>query len=342
MFFRCLSVVYVFLCFLDVVKAIEPLSEPAHIISQAKLCQQSYSLAHDPKACSDETIYPFYSSKKTLGGFIKVLDDKSISVVFKGTSTTDDVVTDLTGWWAVDHITGLRCHQGALSLFQDLYASFQKALCDASKAHQFDIQEVKWFVAGHSLGGGLAQLAAYYLQHKGLKVERVTTFGAFQLFDAPSAVWYDEKLKARTDTIIQENDPVSMVGALDWVNALYVVQALYKSYHTPDALLEISHLLAQVRQPLSSSCHVGQITVLPSQLIPHRMQTFIDHYSHEENDLKEVRPLKRSQAPQTAHAEHYMHKGAVYGLAKANCHPFIDPAKQAQLEAPLVCPVACG
>ncbi|MGB1229853.1 MAG: lipase family protein, partial [Holosporaceae bacterium] len=203
-------------------------------------------------------------------------------------------------------------------------------------------QEAKWRVTGHSLGGALAQLMAYYLQHKGLAVEWVTTFGTFQMFDAPSAAWYDEKLKACTYTIIQENDPVSMVGALDWVNALYIVQALYKSYHTPDALLEISNLLAQVSQPLSSSCHVGQITVLPSQLIPHRMQTFIDHYSHEENDLKEGRPLKRSQAPQTAYAEHYTQKAFVYTLAKANCHPFINPAKQAQLSAPLICPIACG
>lgn len=339
-FLRLFSIVYL-VCVSSVVGALT--KEEADIFcDQAKLCQQSYSLAHDPKASSDKNIYPFGSGEKIAEGFIKVAEDKkSITVVFKGTSTAKDVITDLKALWAIDHTTEQRCHNGALNRFQELLPNLEELMSRVIRENNV-ASDVEVHLTGHSLGGALLPLAALHFERKKLNLKTVSLIAPFKVLDSVSAAEYDKALKERTYTIIHANDLVPMMGGVSWSDLVSLCYGVYQQFKTPNLLSGITALLGQWKHFSSGGRHVGQVIMLPEQADPHQIDTFVVSFSDPKQYTQETLPFDQQPISTKEWIEHHGHKAFVYLLVKLGLHPSIQQIQQAQSRESPLCTAAAA
>ena len=213
-------------------------------------------------------IRPIPGDKGDALGFLAQDNEGNVHIVFKGTSTLGDVLVDAKNVWAVCHETGLRCHQGALSVFQGFFPFIQGALDDMDR---LAMDGVKITVYGHSLASFFAKMTAYCLRQKGYDVA-VFTFADFRFFDKISAIAYDDVLKEQTCTVLACDDFVSRYGPIDYSSLLQLAVKSYQEYknwqqhHFSDIALSLinkllfsSKSLPLYMAYLTSGQHTGQI-----------------------------------------------------------------------------------
>lgn len=131
--------------------------------------------------------------------------DRSYAVIFPGTASVNDWRTDLHVK-KVDWDAG-RVHRGFAAAYQSIHAQLVSLL--PADAHLT--------IAGHSLGGALATLAALRL-NVGYQIDAVYTFGSPRVGNGPFARAYDAQFHDFTFRIVNEGDPVPHVP---WVLGTY-------------------------------------------------------------------------------------------------------------------------
>ncbi len=123
------------------------------------------------------------------------------TVYFPGTASVRDILTDLKVRKA-DWLGGSRVHNGFLTAFKSVANGLQMA-CSGAREVNF---------AGHSLGGALAMLAAFWFQDMRLaEVGYVHTFGQPRAGNGPFARAYDSLLGDRTVRLVNEDDPIPRI-----------------------------------------------------------------------------------------------------------------------------------
>jgi len=150
----------------------------------------------------------------------------SFVFVFRGTEKNwEDYSTDANIWHR--SINGLRGHAGFLNAYKWVSKNIDSYLETLPTSSRRNHAQKGITLAGHSLGGALAQIAAHDLSDK-INLKYVVTFGAPRIFDALSASKYDKKLKDKTYNVIYNQDFVS--GLPHWSlnfkrtgNAVYFV-----------------------------------------------------------------------------------------------------------------------
>ena len=110
----------------------------------------------------------------TEGMLLADQDGKYAVIVMRGTSSPTDVLTDLKAWKTSDPTGGKgRCHSG----IANAYKSIAESLYPVVSALFKDNPRMKvLFVTGHSLGGGLATLAAKGIKMRCPEVPKVTMY----------------------------------------------------------------------------------------------------------------------------------------------------------------------
>lgn len=206
-------------------------------IACAQTIQGLYSGKLSPNVVSPET---------DTQALVEKQPDGSYAIIFPGTASLRDMLTDArvkkTEWHAGN------VHEG----FHAAYDSVREKIEALLPA------DARLVIAGHSLGGALASLAAHDLGLESFyKVEQVITFGSPRVGNGLFARSYDDRLSSRTFRLVNDGDPVPH---LPWVCGSYhhVRQQVYLSDRgtirvdqpTLTALSEVDQtILALIKKP---------------------------------------------------------------------------------------------
>ncbi len=111
---------------------------------------------------------------------------------------------------------GARFHRGFLEALGEIWEPFFKAV-DA----EFSRKERPVFVTGHSLGGGLAVLAAWRLQRQMIPVQQVYTFGAPMVGNAAAAEAFAREFPNRIFRFVDYRDMVPKLPTVSLLSNEY-------------------------------------------------------------------------------------------------------------------------
>ena len=111
---------------------------------------------------------------------------------------------------------GARFHRGFLEALGEIWDPFYKAV-DA----EFSKKERPVYVTGHSLGGGLAVLAAWRLQRQMIPVQQVYTFGAPMTGNAAAAEAFAKEFPNRIFRFVDCRDMVPKLPTVSLLSNEY-------------------------------------------------------------------------------------------------------------------------
>lgn len=138
-------------------------------------------------------------------------EDDTIYIVYKGTSTTTNALTDLKFTPNRDGF-----HSGIASDYERTATDMLKILENIRIENTWSTEELSKHLVftGHSLGGGLAQVAAFRWKENHPYSPRVVTFAAPAVMTDSKAKQYDEEFGMRNNTltVVQAGDPVPVIN----------------------------------------------------------------------------------------------------------------------------------
>jgi triacylglycerol lipase len=153
--------------------------------------------------------YDFRNKKYSVEGFIAYDKDKAV-LSFAGTDDAKDLKNNAETWSEPvdDQSCGkqLRFHSGFHKAAMEVINHNNGALI--SHLAELQSQGKKIYITGHSLGGALATITAYYAKTatKPVDIAGVYTFGQPFTGDDDFQNCYDEKLKGRTFRFVSDKD----------------------------------------------------------------------------------------------------------------------------------------
>lgn len=127
-------------------------------------------------------------------------NDEIILLVFRGTTTRRDWSTDLNIKFVPSQVG--RIHRGFNAALDYVWKDIRQRLLE------FRDKDQSIWIAGHSLGGALATLAADRITEEGLEVRGLCTFGQPCVGDKIFASNFDNKIKSRTFRFVHDEDVV--------------------------------------------------------------------------------------------------------------------------------------
>ena len=163
-------------------------------------------------------VYPFHASYEKQSGLVVVDRSGHVTIVFKGTNSLDNWKTNFHGNWAIDQKSDGRIHNGMLCHWRALKKPVFDILEKIAQGQGKKVFQLNVSFEGHSLGGGTALIAAHTLKDL-FSIQKVTTFGAPQVFDLDTAAIYNKFLGAVTENIQQVLDPVPYAQGISPVRA---------------------------------------------------------------------------------------------------------------------------
>eukprot|EP00004_Rigifila_ramosa_P024666 TRINITY_DN7220_c0_g1_i1.p1 TRINITY_DN7220_c0_g1~~TRINITY_DN7220_c0_g1_i1.p1 ORF type:complete len:1162 (-),score=233.11 TRINITY_DN7220_c0_g1_i1:91-3576(-) len=173
----------------------------AEVVASSTQCPVQYGIA--------------FTSKITVSANSKLAQDKEIFVVFRSTTTFEDMKTDLSAWPAFFGDYPGKCHAGFLALASHV---------PLDKFANYVHDGYRIVFCGHSLGGAVAHLVALRLlihsaiagtaQHLVVSI----AFGSPYSVDAEAAKLIEKKYPQNFLSIVREKDPIPT--ALDFTALL--------------------------------------------------------------------------------------------------------------------------
>lgn len=153
--------------------------------------------------------------------------DDCIAIVFRGTDSIRDWITDVD-FLREELLTSRRfgraeVHSGFLQAYQSILGALTDRLRVLADGHLADGHHSTKpiFVAGHSLGGALALLAALELERQGFEIAQVYTYGQPRLGNRAFCRVYNAALGDRTYRVVYQEDIVPRVPHLPAVTDWY-------------------------------------------------------------------------------------------------------------------------
>ena len=148
--------------------------------------------------------FQFFEGEATdTQGYI-IADEHVIVIAFRGSESERDWVRNLLAFQGDSPLGVGFVHHGFIGNLYEILPDLESALIQLRSNNQH-----VW-IAGHSLGGALAILAASHLEPIGL--QGIYTFGQPVVGDTVFSARYDQLLKDRTYRFIEYGDPVPRLG----------------------------------------------------------------------------------------------------------------------------------
>ncbi len=159
--------------------------------------------------------------------------DQAIAVIFRGSESPtsldgfkDWLLTNANnllivpeGRLGTDFIAagvGARFHRGFMQALADVWDPMYSAVETAWNSAERPV-----WVAGHSLGGALALLAAWRLQRQFIPVHEVVTFGAPMVGNDLAAAAFEKEFAGKIFRIVDVEDPVPLLPTVSLVANSY-------------------------------------------------------------------------------------------------------------------------
>lgn len=141
-----------------------------------------------------------------------IMKGDEVSVSFRGTKNGKNVVSDANMILSSSTFMEGRVHQGFYRGFQSLWPGIREEIDAHAKTQNKAAEEMKFNFTGHSMGGAIAKIGAWFV-HKEWGVEpeniRVATFGDPRVFDTRQAEEYNKVLGDRTLRVVEHHtDPI--------------------------------------------------------------------------------------------------------------------------------------
>ncbi|CAO5676406.1 MAG: hypothetical protein NEHIOOID_00095 [Holosporales bacterium] len=152
-------------------------------------------------------------------GYVTTRQDGKVIVSFKGTTSMQNAFTDGLFFWG--NLNGGSYHRGILNAYLSVQSSLLKILEDLATERKTDLQSIlkETFFTGHSLGGGMAIIAADQLRRQGYDLSGVVTFAAPKVMDNTTVRAYDNALQNKTLAVEQVTDPVPVLNPFTWFSS---------------------------------------------------------------------------------------------------------------------------
>ena len=160
-------------------------------------------------------------------------NDQHVVVAFRGTEAPTSI-EGLKDWLLTDAMNLLIIPEGdlgtdfiAAGVGARFHLGFMKALADiwdpvfAAVVEEQKKNERPLWITGHSLGGALAQLAAWRFKRKFIAVHQVYTFGAPMVGNAAAAEAFDRELGERIFRYVNTKDPIPKLPLISLVANQY-------------------------------------------------------------------------------------------------------------------------
>lgn len=137
-----------------------------------------------------------------------------VVIAFRGSRSLGDYVTDLNAW-LVKEDGGGKVHRGFQGTLDAVWGELKEELKEVPRG--------RVFVTGHSLGGALAQLAAYRIErHQPGTIGAVYGYGSPRVGNRVFANLYSKLLGDRTFLHVNGDDPVPLLPTWLYVSRTHV------------------------------------------------------------------------------------------------------------------------
>ena len=185
------------------------------------LCQLSYTPpANIEYNLTEYSIVHIEDKETDTQGFIAI-DDKTLTVVFRGSTTVQDWITDLnTSFTSFMDDPELVAHEG----FSEAYLSVHDQVREVVDQHL----DKKLYVTGHSLGAALANLSFVALSYnEAVGFDGLYTFGCPRVFSEASTGHLNSSFKDVHYRVVNNNDivthiPPEITGYSHWGHLVYI------------------------------------------------------------------------------------------------------------------------
>lgn len=208
---------------------------PNNALALAAACQFAYSPEDEGKAqFRDEfDMEAAFLSVDNTQAYVAT-NDEHILVIFRG-SQDPTTIDGLKDWLLTNAVNlliqpegdlsteflaagvGARFHQGFVNAITEIWPQLF-ALVEA-KTQEYD--RPVW-IAGHSLGGALAKLAAWLFKRKFINVHQIYTYGAPMVGNAEAAKAIDREFPNSLFRYVNNPDPVPLLPMMSLVSNAYV------------------------------------------------------------------------------------------------------------------------
>lgn len=234
-------------------------------IEYAKLAQLAYIDVGNPESDKFDIIekmqkagdrVQFFGTEVENSGLIITHADGRVSVIYKGTNSLNNLATDVWANFAIDDITGLRCHNGIMKGFyrtkDQVFAILEQIAATRGKSIQQFLQD-DVTVGGHSLGGGLSQIFMGYAYKIHGALAKAVTFATPRVFDVATAKAFDEVFHDKYLNVLQVTDPVptiafGVLGYGHFGSKLEIPFSTLHWQHTMGGYLKALEAIAQVEK----------------------------------------------------------------------------------------------
>ena len=184
-----------------IIKSFSELEERSYRVP-AKLKEEGYKIIQFYNMRDNEQPYRH-------AGYV-FIKDKEITIVYPGSRNLFDYITDIR----IPLICapellpeGGKIHSGFYSLFKDSWGSVYEILRGYANDQKLEIKDFKINLAGHSMGGAIATIAALCLSvREGAEDLHVATFASPRVFDSAAAEVYEERLGKKTIRVVNQSD----------------------------------------------------------------------------------------------------------------------------------------
>ncbi len=198
------------------------------------------------------TVLAFIESEEEEGTGTQSLvlqSDDVVLVVFSGSEGHDDAAA-MRDWltnasiWPLE-VAGVRVHRGFHYALESVWEEL-----DAAVAGPLEGGRALW-ITGHSLGGALANLAAYRWRREQVPVAGVYTFAAPKIGDAAFVDDFQQRLGARSQQWSTTLDPVPRLPELTTRTAFEKLGVTNMVHASGKAELDTSQRMSSVPNPMA-------------------------------------------------------------------------------------------
>jgi triacylglycerol lipase len=189
-------------------------------------------------------------------------NDEAVVVAFRGNDEERQWIEALS--YGQTRWIGGRAHGGMIRMLDGLWTHLLAALFDA------DATRKRIYITGHSLGGGLAVLAAHRLYSAGWDVEEAIVFGAPPVLDPIAADSYPVPVLR----VVNNEDAIADVS---WPTLFDTYRQVGREWYLlPSGRVAASHHSHRLARRIDRAFTIGEGPIPAGPIHDHQMERYLE------------------------------------------------------------------